>query len=276
MIKIVKQLVPEDKYYLKCPNEIIPTRIVVHNTENDISARDEIIAMINNVKEASFHYVVDDKEIVQSIPENRGTLPVKNIDEKETEEGITIEICHSKSGGYKFIKAKNNSIELIVDILNRYSWDIDKVTKHQDYSSKNCPRKILDLEWDRFINDIKEKLSQIRTRPFLLGDIIYNTKDLYLHETAGYGGKETLLKRNTKSIVKKYHYNNGLYMALGQENSYYDIAWTDEYSKFAKVIPIVEQPSKIFQEENKETKNKVIKENKHTKDTTKKIHYHGY
>ena len=238
MIKIKKQLVSEDKYYLKCPYEMVPKRIVVHNTANDASAINEISYMINNDKETSFHYAVDDKEIVQGIDENRNAWHAGDRNGIENREGIGIKICYSKSGGDRFVQAENNAVDLIVDILYRYNWDIDKVTKNEDYSGKYCPHRTLDLGWDRFINNIKDKLSQVRERPFVIGDIIYNTKELYLHETAGYGGKEKLLERNTKSVVKKYHYNNGLYMALGNENSYYDIAWTNDYSKFTKDIPV--------------------------------------
>lgn len=214
MVNIVKVLVPKERYYLKCPYTMTPTRIVVHNTGNDASARNEIDYMIRNDYETSFHYAIDDKEIVQGIEENRNAWHASDGNGKGNREGIAIEICYSKSGGERFTKAENNAVILIVDILNRYCWDIDKVPKHQDYFGKYCPNRTLDLGWDRFLNDIKEKLLLTRERPFLVGDIIYNTEDLYLHETAGYGGKELLLGKNTKSVVKKYHYNKGLYMAL--------------------------------------------------------------
>ena len=42
-----------------------------HNTANDATARNEISYMTNNDYETSFHYAVDDKEIVQGLPENR-------------------------------------------------------------------------------------------------------------------------------------------------------------------------------------------------------------
>lgn len=41
-----------------------PTRIVVHNTANDASAKNEIEYMQNNNKQTSFHYAVDDKEVI--------------------------------------------------------------------------------------------------------------------------------------------------------------------------------------------------------------------
>lgn len=273
MVPIVKMIVPSSRYYLKCPYEMTPTRIVVHNTANDASARNEITYMTNNDYETSFHYAVDDKEIVQGIEENRNGWHASDGNGKGNREGIAIEICYSLSGSERFIKAEKNAVDLIVDILNRYNWNIDKVTKHQDYTNKYCPHRTLDMGWDRFLNMIKEKLNETRERPFIIGDIIYNISDLYLHETAGYGGKSMLLKKGTKGVVKKYHYNNGLYMALGDATSYYDAAWTNEFEKFTKKAPEEEKPR--VQEENKETSmkndkteknddNKVQEENKDT------------
>lgn len=273
MVPIVKMIVPSSRYYLKCPYEMTPTRIVVHNTANDASARNEITYMTNNDYETSFHYAVDDKEIVQGIEENRNGWHASDGNGKGNREGIAIEICYSLSGSERFIKAEKNAVDLIVDILNRYNWNIDKVTKHQDYTNKYCPHRTLDMGWDRFLNMIKEKLNETRERPFIIGDIIYNISDLYLHETAGYGGKSMLLKKDTKGVVKKYHYNNGLYMALGDATSYYDAAWTNEFEKFTKKAPEEEKPR--VQEENKETSmkndktgkndnNKVQEENKDT------------
>ena len=159
MVNIIKQLVPESKWGIKCPYEMTPTRIVVHNTANDASARNEIAYMTNNDYETSFHYAVDDKEIVQGIEENRNGWHASDSNGKGNREGIAIEICYSKSGGDRFIKAEQNAVDLIVDILKRYGWGIDRVTKHQDYGNhKYCPHRTLDMGWDRFLNMIKAKL----------------------------------------------------------------------------------------------------------------------
>ena len=159
-MKIIQNLVPESKYKIKCPYPMTPTRIVVHNTANDATAKNEVAFMIRNDEEKSFHYAVDDKEIVQAIPENRNAWHAADGGKgKGNREGIAIEICYSKSGGAKFTKAEENAVELIVDILKRYGWGIDKVTKHQDYSKKYCPHRTLDLGWDRFIKMIDSKLT---------------------------------------------------------------------------------------------------------------------
>lgn len=159
MVEIVKKIVPESKYSTKCPYSMRPTRIVVHNTANDASAINEIAYMTNNDKEVSFHYAVDDKQIVQGIEENRNAWHASDGNGKGNREGIAIEICYSKSGGDRFIKAEQNAVDLIVDILKRYGWGIDKVTKHQDYTNKYCPHRTLDMGWDRFINMIEAKLN---------------------------------------------------------------------------------------------------------------------
>ena len=159
-MNIIKNIVPQEKYNIKCPYSMKPSRIVVHNTANDAPARNEIAYMISNNQEVSFHYAVDDKEVVQGIPENRnawhsgdGANGVGN------RQGIAIEICYSKSGGNRFVQAEQNAVDLIVSILKRYNWGVDKVTKHQDYNGKYCPHRTLDMGWDRFIKMIEAKMN---------------------------------------------------------------------------------------------------------------------
>ena len=70
-MKIIQNLVSPSKYNIKCPYIMNPEFIVVHNTANDASARNEVAYMISNNNQVSFHYAIDDKEIVQGILENR-------------------------------------------------------------------------------------------------------------------------------------------------------------------------------------------------------------
>ena len=112
---------------------------------------------------------------MQGLPENRnGWHAGDSATGKGNREGIAIEICYSKSGGSRFTKAEENAVDLIVDILKRYNWGIDKVTKHQDYANKYCPHRTLDLGWDRFINMIKNKLegasNEVKTSENFLGN----------------------------------------------------------------------------------------------------------
>ena len=137
-----------------------PTRIVIHNTANDASAENEIAYMLSNSKETSFHFAVDDKKIIQGIALNRNAWHASDGNGKGNREGIAIEICYSKSGGERWLKAVENAAELTAKLLKDYGWGIDKVTKHADYTDKHCPHRILDeYGWNNFLNLVKSKMS---------------------------------------------------------------------------------------------------------------------
>lgn len=162
MITITKKIVPEAKWNIKCPYVMSPKGITVHNTANDASARSEITYMSNNNYETSFHYAVDDKEAVQGLPLNRNGWHAsdgpKGFGNRQT---IAIEICYSKSGGWRFDKAEENASELIAFLIKQYGWTIDNVKRHYDYApdKKYCPHRTMDKGWDRFLNMIKIKLN---------------------------------------------------------------------------------------------------------------------
>lgn len=160
MVKIVQKLVPSSKYNIKCPYEMTPEYITVHNTANDASAENEISYMNNNNNEVSYHFAVDDKMIVQGLPLDRNGWHAGDGNGTGNRKSIGIEICYSKSGGDKFTKAENNAVELIVHLLKKYGWGIDRVKKHQDWSGKYCPHRTLDLGWNRFIKMIEDKLNE--------------------------------------------------------------------------------------------------------------------
>lgn len=160
-MNIIKNLVDKSKYAIKCPFAMTATRIVVHETANDASAKNEISYMRSNDKEASFHFAVDDKEVVQGIPLDRNGWHAGDGNGKGNREGIAVEICYSKSGGERWQKSVDNAAQLIAELLKERGWGVDKVTKHQDYSGKNCPHRILsDFGWNNFINLVSNYLNE--------------------------------------------------------------------------------------------------------------------
>ena len=183
-MEVRQMLVSSSKYNIKCPYAMTPTRIVVHNTANDASANNEVSYMIRNNEKVSFHFAVDDKEIVQGIPLDRNAYHAGDGSGKGNREGIAIEICYSKSGGDRFIKAEQNAAKFIASLLKERGWGIDKVTKHQDYSGKYCPHRTLDMGWERFLNMIRAKLGQAQVNtstslkePNYTGKITYQSYD---------------------------------------------------------------------------------------------------
>ena len=135
---IIKDLVDESKWGIKCPYEMKAEFIVVHNTANDASARDEISYMKRNNKEVSYHYAIDDKEIVQGIEENRNAWHAGDGNGRGNRKGIAIEICYSKSGGKRFDDAERLTAKFIAKKLKEKGWGIEQVKKHQDFANKFC------------------------------------------------------------------------------------------------------------------------------------------
>lgn len=156
---INKNLVPESKYPLKCPNLMTPIGLCVHNTANDASAKGEISYMVTNTSQTSFHLAVDDIEVWQGLPLDRnGWHAGDGANGEGNRKYIGIEICYSKSGGERFTKSEENASQLIADLLRERNWGIERVKKHQDFSGKYCPHRTLDLGWDRFLNLVKTKM----------------------------------------------------------------------------------------------------------------------
>ena len=161
-MNIVKNLVSESKYSVKCPYAMTPEFIVVHNTANDASAQNEVKYMISNNNQVSFHFAVDDKEIVQGLPLDRNALACGDgANGKGNREGIQIEICYSKNGGIRFENAEKNAAKFIAQLLKERGWGADKVKKHQDFSNKYCPHRTLDKGWASFVNMIKDYLNEL-------------------------------------------------------------------------------------------------------------------
>ena len=161
-MNIVKNLVSQSKYSVKCPYSMTPEFIVVHNTANDASAQNEVKYMISNNNQVSFHFAVDDKEIVQGLPLDRNAWACGDgANGKGNRKGIQIEICYSKSGGARFENAEKNAAKFIAQLLKERGWGADKVKKHQDFSNKYCPHRTLDKGWASFVNMIKDYLNEL-------------------------------------------------------------------------------------------------------------------
>lgn len=160
MVPIRKNLVSPDRYWLKCPYAMNPTRIIVHNTGMDAPAKNEVSYMVRNGSEVGFHVAVDDVEIVQGIPFDRNAWNAGDGNGKGNREGISIEICYSASGGARFIQAEKNAAEYIASLLKEFGWGIDRVTKHQDYNGKYCPHRTLNMGWARFLKMVENHLKE--------------------------------------------------------------------------------------------------------------------
>lgn len=162
MVNIRQNICPSNKWSIKCPYTMVPEAITVHNTANDASANNEIAYMIRNEYQTSFHFAVDDIEVVQGISLNRNAWHAgdggNGYGNRKT---IGIEICYSKSGGPKFDQAERNAAWLIAKLLKERGWGLDRVGTHQMRSGKYCPHRTLDYGWNRFKDMIQKELNEM-------------------------------------------------------------------------------------------------------------------
>ena len=168
---IKKNLVPKEKYPIKCPYTMNPRFVVVHNTSNKASAENEVSYMIRNNNQTSFHYAVDDKMIVQGIEENRNAWASGDgANGNGNRYGIHVEICYSTGDDELFKASEKMASKFIAKILHERKWNTkDNLKRHGDFSSKNCPHKTNELGWKRFVNMIDNELIKLnQNTPFLV------------------------------------------------------------------------------------------------------------
>lgn len=190
MVRIVEDLISESKYKTQCPYSMTPEYITIHNTANDASAKNEIAYMKRNDYN-SYHFAVDDIEARQGLPLDRNNFSCGDgATGTGNRKSIAIEICYSKSGGVRYVQAEENCVLLVAQLLKKYNLGIDRVKKHQDWSGKYCPHRILaENRWENFKNRIVEAMGDSPmpqpTTTFRVGDNVkIKTADHYNYYVA--------------------------------------------------------------------------------------------
>ena len=142
-----------------------PKTVVIHNTANRASAENEARYVHSRRSGVSYHYAVDDKEAIQLMPHTKSgwhageggrTIGGRN--------GIAIEICYSLDKGDKrYPIAEDNAAHLAAKILLQEGLSIKDLSKHQDWSGKYCPHRMLDNRgWEPFKRKVAKYMEEIK------------------------------------------------------------------------------------------------------------------
>lgn len=166
MVKVKQNLISSSKYSIKCPYSMTAQYITYHNTANDASAQNEIKYMIGNNSQVSYHFAVDDKEVVQGLPLNRNAWHCGDGNGDGNRKSIGVEVCYSKSGGTRYYNAEKLANKFIAQLLHERGWGIDRVRTHFSWSRKKCPHRILDEgRWNATLQDIQNELNKLKGTP---------------------------------------------------------------------------------------------------------------
>lgn len=138
--------------------------IVIHETGNagknaDAASHNAYIHREADNQLTSWHYTVDDHEIYNHIPDNELGFHAGDGQNESGGNlyGIGIEMCVNPENDYE--KTLENTAKLTAYLIKAYRLDIDSVRKHQDFSGKECPERLIESgRWQEFLHSVEQEL----------------------------------------------------------------------------------------------------------------------
>ena len=179
--------------------------IVVHWTANEsrgANARNTRNYFNTADRYASAHYNVDDRSIIQCLPDHEVGYHVGGRYYKPTGQKIIgdsdltpnyfligFEMCVNKDGDWN--KTYQNSVELAQHLLNKYHFTVNELYRHYDITGKLCPLMMIDEKpWQEFKARVNSGLTFQMENPLKKG--IVNTRDLNVRK--GPSGRYPIFK----------------------------------------------------------------------------------
>ena len=137
--------------------------ITVHNTAEPFSAADERARVANRRGvRTSFHFAVDEREIVQLLPLEFHTWHAGDGEGDGNLRSVGVEICRSVFRGeneWLYRRAEENAVLLASSLLRHFGLPLTALRTHRDWSGKYCPHRILEADsWDSFVSRVGKKL----------------------------------------------------------------------------------------------------------------------
>ena len=137
-----QNICPSSKWSTKCPNQMTPIGICMHNTANSAPATNEINYMNSNNYQVSFHLAVDENQAIQGLPFDRNGWHAGDGNGQGNRKHIGIEIARSTSNDANvFAKAERRAAAVVAKLCQMYGWSTSNVLAHRDFASKNCPHR---------------------------------------------------------------------------------------------------------------------------------------
>lgn len=152
--------------------------ITIHQTDNvsfgaDAEAHHAYQANNSSGVDASWHYTVDEKQVIQSFRDDRITWHAANSEGNNSSIGIEMCVDADIKGGammgkVNYQKTVDNAAKLVAVKLKQHGLTVEKVKQHHDWSGKNCPSYVragkYGITWSYFLSLVKTYYSLI-TKP---------------------------------------------------------------------------------------------------------------
>jgi N-acetylmuramoyl-L-alanine amidase len=104
----------------------------------------------------SWHYTVDERDIVRHIPDSEEAFHAGDGSGDGNRRSIGIEICMNSDGD--LLKATDNAAMLAAELCKRYGISVENVVQHNRWNGKNCPQMLRNgrpYNWETFIAKIR-------------------------------------------------------------------------------------------------------------------------
>ncbi len=151
---------------------------------------------------ASAHYLVDDRTILQCLPDNevgfhvgaRSYKPV-GLHLREGNKNpnyflIGIEMCVNEDGDWA--KTYQNTLDLTRHLLNKHNLSVNQLYRHYDITGKDCPRMMIDeTPWQEFRTKVNQEVNLPISEPVQSGFVNVDN----LNVRAGNGVQYKVVKK---------------------------------------------------------------------------------
>lgn len=181
-IQITQRLIPKTFTNIRPGIPMQPEYITIHETANvskgaDAQAHARLLER-GNTRTASWHFTVDDKEVIQHIPTDEVAWHAGDSrNGTGNRKSIGIEICVNEGGNYD--KAVTNAVELVKNLLAKHNIPANRVVPHHHWTGKNCPARLL-KNWPDFLAKVAEKPKETtkHTSKFIYKRMLQLTKPM--------------------------------------------------------------------------------------------------
>lgn len=130
--------------------------ITIHNSGNELSAKEIYCNLIKNKQTNLCHFLIDENEIIKTWSEEQEASHTGKGYDFGNRYTIAIEICRSMCSDELYLKAQERAINFSKVLLDKYNLTTDNIYFHMDFNPQTkCPHRILEkyITKERFINE---------------------------------------------------------------------------------------------------------------------------
>jgi len=128
--------------------------VTVHETANEnpgagAEAHRRFVHAGGGPEGVSFHFVVDDREVVQLLPvTENGWHAGDGANGTGNRASVAIELCVNADADWS--RTQEHGARLVAALCRAFGLPPERVVPHQHWSGKNCPRRLLAVGFERF------------------------------------------------------------------------------------------------------------------------------